>query len=152
MMTPDLAERILLIFGAGMLGASVGSFVNVCLYRWPKGLSVASPKRSFCPCCKNPIRALDNIPVFNWLWLRGRCRSCKATIPISYFLTELLCGVGAALAFAKYGSIAAFCFMIDFALLCTLLRSTSGGLAVRLGSLFSLVLATCAMLAVQSLH
>jgi leader peptidase (prepilin peptidase)/N-methyltransferase len=96
-MTPDLAEQILLTFGAGLLGASLGSFINVCIYRWPKGLSVVSPKRSFCPRCKEPIRALDNIPVFSWLWLRGRCRSCGATIPITYFLIELLCGAGAAL-------------------------------------------------------
>jgi prepilin signal peptidase PulO-like enzyme (type II secretory pathway) len=135
-----------------MIGASIGSFVNVCICRWPKGLSVASPKRSFCPCCKEPIRALDNIPVFSWLWLRGRCRSCRAAISISYFLTELLCGVGTALAFAKYGWIAAFCFMIDFGLLCTLLRSTRDGAAVRLRSLLSLVLATCAMLAAQGWH
>jgi prepilin signal peptidase PulO-like enzyme (type II secretory pathway) len=152
MMTPDFAERILLIFAAGMLGASVGSFVNVCIYRWPKGLSVSSPSRSFCPCCKEPIRALDNIPVFSWLWLRGRCRTCNAAIPISYFLTELLSGVGAALAFAKYGWIAALCFTIDFALLCTLLRSTRDGTAVRLHALFFLVLATCAMLAAQGWH
>jgi hypothetical protein len=60
-MTPDRAEQILLTAGAGMLGASIGSFVNVCIYPRPRGLSVCAPKRSFCPRCKEPIRALDNM-------------------------------------------------------------------------------------------
>src|SRR5262249_3113473 len=79
--TPELAEQILLTAGAGMLGTSIGSFVNVCIYRWPRDLSVAAPKRSFWPCCKEPIRAFDNIPVLSWLLLGGsaagaavRCR------------------------------------------------------------------------------
>ena len=111
-MTPDLAEQILLTAGAGMLGASIGSFVNVCIYRWPRGLSVTAPKRSFCPRCKEPIRALDNIPALSWLLLGGRCRRCRSAIPVSYFLIELVSGLGAALAFAKYGWVAAVCFMI----------------------------------------
>src|SRR6516225_5843128 len=84
MMTPDFAEQILLTAGAGMLGASIGSFVNVCIYRWPRGLSVAAPKRSFCPRCKEPIRALDNIPVLSWLLLGGRCRRCRSAIWASH--------------------------------------------------------------------
>jgi hypothetical protein len=91
-MTPDLAEQILMTAGAGMLGASIGSFVNVCIYRWPRGLSVAAPKRSFCPSCREPIRALDNIPVLSWLLLRGRCRHCRSAIPVSYFLIEFFFG------------------------------------------------------------
>src|ERR1700741_3290060 len=113
MMTPDLAEQTLLIAGAGMLGASIGSFVNVCIYRWPRGLSVAAPKRSFCPRCKKPIPAFDNIPVLSWLLLRGRCRCCRCEIPVSYFLVELFSGLGAALAFAKYGWVGAICLMIS---------------------------------------
>jgi hypothetical protein len=152
MMTPDLAEQILLTAGAGMLGASIGSFVNVCIYRWPRGLSVCAPKRSFCPRCKEPIRALDNIPVLSWLLLRGRCRRCHCAIPVSYFLIELFSGLGAALAFAKYGWIAAACFMVQFGLLCTLLRSTSDRSAVRPGSVSLLAIATFALLAAQSRH
>ena len=151
-MTPDFAEQILLIAGAGMLGASIGSFVNVCIYRWPRGLSVAAPKRSFCPRCKEPIRALDNIPVFSWLLLGGRCRRCRSAIPVSYFLIELLSGFGAALVFAKYGSVAAACFTVQFGLLCTLLRSTSDRSAVRAGSVSFLALATFALLVAQSGH
>jgi prepilin signal peptidase PulO-like enzyme (type II secretory pathway) len=152
LMAPDLAEQILLTFGAGMLGASVGSFVNVCIYRWPRGLSVGEPKRSFCPCCKEAIRALDNIPVLSWLLLRGRCRRCRAAIPISYFLVELFSGLGAALAFSKYGWIAAVCFIVQFGLLCTLLRSSSDRSAVRPGSLILFATATFALLAAQRWH
>jgi leader peptidase (prepilin peptidase) / N-methyltransferase len=151
-MTPDFAEQILLAAGAGMLGASIGSFVNVCIYRWPRGLSVCAPKRSFCPRCKEPIRALDNIPVLSWLLLRGRCRQCRCAIPVSYFLIELFSGLGAALAFAKYGWVTAACFMVQFGLLCTLLRSTSDRSAVRPGSVFFLAIATFALMAAQSRH
>jgi prepilin signal peptidase PulO-like enzyme (type II secretory pathway) len=151
-MTPDFAEQILLTAGAGMLGASIGSFVNVCIYRWPRGLSVCAPKRSFCPRCKEPIRALDNIPVLSWLLLGGRCRRCRSAIPISYFLIELFSGLGAALAFAEYGWVAAACFMVQFGLLCTLLRSTSDRSAVRAGSVSFLALATFVLLLAQSGH
>jgi prepilin signal peptidase PulO-like enzyme (type II secretory pathway) len=150
--TPDLAEQILLTVGAGMLGASIGSFVNVCIYRWPRGLSVCAPKRSFCPSCKEPIRALDNIPVVSWLLLGGRCRRCRSAIPVSYFLIELFSGLGAALAFAKYGWVAAACFMVQFGLLCTLLRSTSDRSVVRPGSVSFLAVATFALLAAQNGH
>jgi prepilin signal peptidase PulO-like enzyme (type II secretory pathway) len=147
--TPDFAQQMLMTATAGMLGASVGSFVNVCIYRWPRGLSVCAPKRSFCPCCKEPIRALDNIPVLSWLLLGGRCRRCRSAIPVSYFLIELFSGLGAGLAYARYGWVAAICFMIQFGLLCTLLRSTSDRSAVRPGSVSLLALATLSLLAAQ---
>jgi prepilin signal peptidase PulO-like enzyme (type II secretory pathway) len=135
-----------------MLGASIGSFANVCIYRWPRSLSVAAPKRSFCPRCKEPIRAFDTIPVLSWLLLGGRCRRCRCAIPVSYFLIELFSGVGAALAFAKYGWVAAACFIVQFGLLCTLLRSTSDRSAVGAGSVSFLALATLALLVAQSGH
>ena len=56
---------------------------------------------------------MDNIPVVSWLLLGGRCRRCRSAIPVSYFLIELFSGLGAALAFAKYGWVAAACFMIS---------------------------------------
>ena len=132
-----------------MLGASIGSFVNVCIYRWPRGLSVCAPKRSFCPCCKEPIRAWDNIPVLSWLLLGGRCRHCRCAIPVSYFLIELFSGLGAAFAYARYGWTVAICFMIQFGLLCTLLRSTSDRSAVRPGSVSFLALTTLELLFAQ---
>jgi leader peptidase (prepilin peptidase)/N-methyltransferase len=75
--------------GLFLLGLIFGSFLNVCIYRMPQGLSVVAP-RSACPHCKTPIRAYDNIPVISWLVLRGRCRSCKASISPRYAVVELL--------------------------------------------------------------
>jgi leader peptidase (prepilin peptidase) / N-methyltransferase len=70
-------------------GLAFGSFLNVCIYRLPLDLSVVSPG-SACPKCKSPIRFYDNIPVFSWLLLLGRCRKCKARISPRYLLVELL--------------------------------------------------------------
>jgi leader peptidase (prepilin peptidase)/N-methyltransferase len=79
-----------------------GSFANVVVHRWPLGLSVVSPP-SRCPRCEQPIRALDNVPVFAWLWLRGRCRDCKAPISARYPLVELAFGlVGMAIAYRVF--------------------------------------------------
>jgi leader peptidase (prepilin peptidase)/N-methyltransferase len=78
---------------AFILGASIGSFLNVCIYRMPLGLSVNDPKRSFCPSCKYPIPLYHNIPLFTWLILRGKCANCGARIPFRYFGVELLTGL-----------------------------------------------------------
>ncbi len=74
------------------LGLAFGSFLNVCIYRLPLGLSVVTP-RSACPRCKQPIAFYDNLPVLSWLILRGRCRHCEAAISVRYLLIELLTGV-----------------------------------------------------------
>lgn len=78
-----------LVLVAFVFGAMVGSFLNVVIYRVPRGLSVAKPKRSFCPSCREQIPAINNIPIVSWVVLNGRCARCKATIPMSYFLVEL---------------------------------------------------------------
>ena len=80
------------IFGvtAFVVGAIVGSFLNVCVYRLPLGMSVNEPRRSFCPHCKAQLAWHENIPVFGWLFLRGRCAHCKAPIAARYPLVELL--------------------------------------------------------------
>jgi leader peptidase (prepilin peptidase) / N-methyltransferase len=79
---------------AGCLGAAIGSFLNVVIWRLPRGESVVAP-RSSCPQCATPIRARDNVPVLSWALLRGRCRDCKAAIspryPVIEALTALLC-------------------------------------------------------------
>jgi len=73
------------------LGLAFGSFLNVCIYRLPLGLSVVKP-RSACPRCKTPIALYDNLPILSWLILRGRCRHCKASISPRYLFVELLTG------------------------------------------------------------
>lgn len=79
---------------AGVVGLCFGSFANVVIYRSPReGLSVLSPARSFCPGCRNPVAARDNLPVLSWLALRGRCRSCGMRIPVRYPAVELLVGL-----------------------------------------------------------
>lgn len=75
---------------AFVLGAVVGSFLNVVIYRLPLDLSVNEPKRSFCPVCKNPIPWRHNLPLLSWLFLRGRCANCGSRIAFRYFAVELL--------------------------------------------------------------
>ncbi|MGC2727737.1 MAG: prepilin peptidase, partial [Candidatus Sulfotelmatobacter sp.] len=74
-----------------VFGLAFGSFLNVCIYRMPLGLSVVTP-RSACPGCKRPIAFYDNLPVLSWLFLRGRCRHCKVRISPCYLLIEVLTG------------------------------------------------------------
>jgi leader peptidase (prepilin peptidase)/N-methyltransferase len=73
---------------AFVVGACVGSFVNVVAFRLPRELSIVGP-RSFCPHCERPITAWTNIPILAFIGLRGRCLMCQQPIPIRYFLTEL---------------------------------------------------------------
>ncbi|HEU4415403.1 MAG TPA: prepilin peptidase [Candidatus Angelobacter sp.] len=80
-----------------MFGLVFGSFLNVCIYRMPREISVVSP-RSACPGCEAPIAAYDNIPVLSWLILRGKCRKCKTSISPRYAAVELLTGILFALA------------------------------------------------------
>ena len=75
-----------------VLGLAFGSFLNVCIYRLPLGLSVVTP-RSACPECKQSIAFYDNLPVASWLVLGGRCRHCKAVISPRYLVVELLTAV-----------------------------------------------------------
>jgi leader peptidase (prepilin peptidase) / N-methyltransferase len=86
-------EHWVWLIPAFWIGACIGSFLNVVIYRLPLGLSVNSPKRSFCPLCKKPIPMWLNVPLVSWLWLRGRCRDCAAPIAFRYFGVELLTGI-----------------------------------------------------------
>jgi leader peptidase (prepilin peptidase)/N-methyltransferase len=77
---------------AFLFGICIGSFLNVCITRWPKDMSVVRP-RSRCPGCERQIEWYENIPLLSWLLLRGRCRGCGAPISSMYPIVELSVGV-----------------------------------------------------------
>jgi leader peptidase (prepilin peptidase)/N-methyltransferase len=84
------------------MGLAFGSFLNVCIYRLPRGISVVFPD-SACPNCKALIHFYDNIPVLSWIILGGRCRSCKAPITPRYAVVELLTGILFISCYAHFG-------------------------------------------------
>ena len=84
---------------AFLLGLLLGSFLNVCISRVPRGESVIQP-RSRCESCQAPIAGYDNIPVLSWISLAGKCRQCKAPIPWRYPAVELATGIWFALSAA----------------------------------------------------
>ena len=83
----NVASAILLT----MFGTAVGSFLNVCIYRLPLRKSLMWPG-SQCPHCDAPVKPYDNIPIFAYVWLRGRCRNCRAPLSIQYPIVELVTG------------------------------------------------------------
>src|SRR6476646_9659131 len=85
-----------------VIGAVFGSFLNVCISRWPEGLSVVSP-RSRCPKCGRQITALENIPLVSWIALRGKCHGCGNPISFQYPLVELVTGLIWLAAYFEFG-------------------------------------------------
>jgi leader peptidase (prepilin peptidase)/N-methyltransferase len=83
-----VSDETLVVAFAGLVGAIIGSFLNVCILRLPSNQSVVRPP-SRCPKCGQGVRWYDNIPVLSWLLLRGRCRHCQNPISIQYPLIEL---------------------------------------------------------------
>jgi leader peptidase (prepilin peptidase) / N-methyltransferase len=95
-----------------LFGIAIGSFLNVCISRIPEGLSIVSPG-SRCPRCLKAIKPYDNIPVFGWLLLRGKCRSCGLPISPMYPIVELLTGLLFVLTYFTFGiALVAFKFLI----------------------------------------
>lgn len=90
-LTPELLAMI--VIPVFIVGASIGSFLNVCISRWPADLSVVSP-RSRCPRCERPIQWHENIPLLSWILLRGKCRGCGLPISMQYPAVELLVALG----------------------------------------------------------
>lgn len=86
----------------GTVGLMVGSFSNVCVYRIPRGESVAFPS-SHCPTCNHDIAWYDNIPLLSWLFLKGKCRHCSSNISLRYPLLEALMGISWAWLAYHYG-------------------------------------------------
>jgi leader peptidase (prepilin peptidase)/N-methyltransferase len=87
---------------AFVLGALIGSFLNVCVARWPKELSVVAP-RSRCPGCGHAIAWYENVPLLSWIALRARCRGCKMRISVVYPLVELVVALGWLAVVVQYG-------------------------------------------------
>ncbi|MDP9101783.1 MAG: prepilin peptidase, partial [Actinomycetota bacterium] len=103
----------LLVTGCGVLGLAIGSFLNVVVWRVPRGESVVRPP-SACPGCGKPIRSRDNVPVLGWLVLRGRCRDCSMPISVRYPLVEAataLLFVAVALRFGADPVVPAFLYL-----------------------------------------
>ncbi len=112
-----------------LFGIIVGSFLNVCITRIPEEISIVTPG-SRCPRCGTPIKPYDNVPVFSWLWLRGKCRACGAPISAMYPLTELATGLLFVAAFLEFGITQATVKWLFFTCLIVILAVTD--LRVRL--------------------
>ena len=93
-----MVEKIIIII---LFGLAWGSFLNVVIFRLPLGMSLMHPP-SFCPACKRKIKFYDNIPVFSYLILRGKCRTCRAKIPFSTILVEILTPLSFLLIYQKH--------------------------------------------------
>lgn len=87
---------------AFIFGACIGSFLNVVVYRIPAGISLVHPP-SRCPHCYHGLGITENVPIFGWLWLRGRCRWCKTKISSRYPIVEAITGLIFALVFWRFG-------------------------------------------------
>lgn len=89
----DTLDLLAMLVPTFVLGAAIGSFLNVCIARWPHDLSVVRP-RSRCPKCEKPVAWHDNLPIVSWLLLGGKCRGCALPISPQYPLVEMLVAVG----------------------------------------------------------
>lgn len=98
MIFPDFIQYLLVI----LFGLAIGSFLNVIIYRLPRGESIVYPA-SHCPNCGTPIRYRDNVPILGYLLLHGKCRSCGAGISIQYPLIESISGCMFGILFFLYG-------------------------------------------------
>jgi len=92
------------------LGACLGSFANVCIYRLPKTKQIISG-RSFCPKCKKKISWYDNLPIISFLFLSGKCRKCKKVIPLRYLIVELITGISFLLIYLNFENLYTITFL-----------------------------------------
>ncbi len=103
----------MILFLVIIFGLMVGSFLNVCIYRIPRDESIVFP-RSHCPNCNHQLRFWENIPVFSFLFLRGRCSNCKKSISFRYILVELISGLIFVLFYNHYGLSLDFIMLLFF--------------------------------------
>lgn len=100
-----------------IFGSTVGSFLNVCIYRLPKDKSIIKP-RSFCPECQTQIKWYDNIPILSFLFLKGKCRECSGKIPLRYLIVEFITAILFLVLYMKFGlTFNFFKYIFFFALL-----------------------------------
>ena len=92
------------------MGACLGSFANVCIYRLPKTKQIISG-RSFCPKCKKKISWYDNLPIISFLFLSGKCRKCKKVIPLRYLIVELITGISFLLIYLNFENLYTITFL-----------------------------------------
>lgn len=88
----EIYARVVLFLIIFVFGACIGSFLNVCIYRLPRGRSLVYPSQSYCPICHEPIAWYDNVPLFSYIALGRCCRKCGSLISPRYFMVELLTG------------------------------------------------------------
>ncbi len=106
-----------MIFLVILIGLCVGSFLNVCIYRLPKEMSIIKPA-SHCPSCNKKIAIYDNIPVLSYIILLGKCRNCRERIAIHYPIVEILTAVLFAMIYSQFNfTIDFFMFMFFFCIL-----------------------------------
>jgi leader peptidase (prepilin peptidase)/N-methyltransferase len=110
-------NTVMILFSL-LFGLAFGSFLNVCIYRIPLKKSIIFPPSS-CPNCEHRIKFYDNIPVFSYLLLRGKCRYCHTHIPIHYPVVELLTGLLSMALFIRYGL--SYQYILSFLFLIALL-------------------------------
>jgi leader peptidase (prepilin peptidase)/N-methyltransferase len=99
-----------------ILGASLGSFANVCIYRLPKNTQIVSG-RSFCPRCKKKLNWFDNLPIISYLFLSGKCRKCKKIIPLRYLIVEIITGITFLLIYINFNNFLTIIFLSILSLL-----------------------------------
>ena len=103
-----------------IFGSVIGSFLNVCIYRMPQGLSVVSPS-SRCTSCGKPIRFYDNIPVLSYILLKGKCRYCKTGLSVRYPIIEFLNAALYVLLLNRYGHDSPWVLLVYFIFISSLI-------------------------------
>lgn len=116
-------DDITLYVAVFLFGSVVGSFLNVCIYRIPRGISIIIPS-SRCPSCNNPIRPWDNIPILSYFLLKGRCRFCKEKISFRYPIVEFLNATLYLIVLWKFGSDFSLFLLIYFVFISSLIIIT----------------------------